>query len=312
MDAFTKTEHDLRKLIGPTLESHASLKDRLAVGVGGVADFLVAVRTLAELVRAVTAAQATRTAYVVIGQGSQVVVSDFGFPGLVILNSTDRIEFVPSAGHVLVESGATWPTVILQAASRGLGGLESLLLLPGSIGGTLSKRRLGPTGFAAHQALKNVTVLSPTGSIQRLGQLPARGSGQPSTLLVASLQLIQTRRDELLRRIRHFEALRRRFARGERRWLGPVFHSDFAGPDPNYLLNQFDRAKVLNLRCGGAIFSAERPNYLEARGRVTARLLRELTRLVYERLVEAGGSESVTAALSFVGSWPDEVKSERT
>jgi UDP-N-acetylmuramate dehydrogenase len=309
MDAQTRTEVALKKLLGSSLESHVALQDRLAFGVGGVADFLTTADTLDELIQAVTAAQTTETSYLIIGQGSQVIVSDYGFPGLVILNRTSRVEFVPTAGQVIVESGATWPTVILQAASRGLSGFETLLALPGSVGGTLLNQRLGPTGFAAHQALRSVTLLSASGSIRRLSHLPESESGNRGTLLVASLQLVQTRRDELLRRIRTFEVLRRRLAQGGRRWLGPVFHSDFAGPDPSYLLSQFQRAKVLDFRLGGAIFSTERPNFIEARGRVTARMIRELSRSVYDRLLEVGGSESLTSGIQFVGSWGDEVES---
>ena len=308
METLATTELELRRLIGPSLETHVALQDQLAFGVGGVADFFVDVHTLDELVRAVSAAQTTQVPYLVIGQGSQVVISDYGFPGLIILNRADRIEFVANSGHVLVESGATWPKVILQAASGGLGGFESLLGLPGSIGGTLATRRLGPTGLAAHQALRSVTLLTRNGAINRYRSLSTRQSDE-ATILVASLQLIQTRRDELLRRIRHFELERRRFSANSRRFLGPVFHSDFAGPDPSYLVNQFRRAKILDLRVAGAVFSAERPNYIEARGRVSARAIRELTRLLYDRLSESGRAESLSCQLSFVGSWGDEVES---
>ncbi|MEK7461211.1 MAG: FAD-binding protein [Patescibacteria group bacterium] len=302
MDVFSERQAQLVKLIGRGLKSHVSLKDELAFGVGGVADFFIKANTLDLLIRSIGAAQDIDSPFLIVGQGSQTLFSDYGFPGLVIVNRTERIEFVPAAGHVLVDAGVTWPAVILQAASRGFGGFESLLLADGSVGGSLMQNRLSPMGLAPYHYLRGATVMAGNGTISRLKQSPKKGQ----ILLVASLQLVQTRRDELLRRIRRFEDQRRRFKKPGRRWLGPVFHSDFQVADSNYLSSHFQSARVLNFSVGGAVFSEERPNYIEARGRVTARAVRELVEQVYERLLARAPTESITCSLKFVGSWGDE------
>lgn len=282
------------------------MRDRFDFGVGGPAEFVTSATSIEDLVRAVSAAEALSLPYLVVGRGGQTVFSDYGFPGLVIVNRSERIEFIPSSNQVLVDGGAVWPRVILRAAERGLGGIESMLMTQGTVAGTLSAGTFSPTGFQPKNNVRSLTVIRGQGQIARFRTLPLHEPLQKGfTILVVRLQLSAMRRDDLLRRIRRSELLRRRVSAPGRRWLGPVFFSEYQEADPTYLLSQFRRANVLGLAQGGAIFAEARPNYIEGRGRVTAQMVRKLVDQVYHRL-SAALTDPPISRLQFVGMWPDE------
>lgn len=117
--------------------------------LGGVADQFVEVKTKAELVEAVRYALESKLPYLVLGGGSNVLVSDAGFRGLVIKNRTSAVKlkgFVGGGGRgkldlkeaiVEAESGVTANYFIRYTLDEGLAGLEDMLGLPGTVGGAV-------------------------------------------------------------------------------------------------------------------------------------------------------------------------------
>ena len=291
--------------LGNLLQEHVSLREVTSFGVGGVADFFVAATTPDELVRAVTSARAAQVPWFMIGNGSQTILSDFGYPGLVIQNRTSKIQFVGETGQVLVESGVLWHQLVIAAANHGLGGIEPYLLFPGTIGGALWQQRIG-FSINPRSILRHVTIIDDTGQIRQVtAQALFDEVHTIHALLVANFQLVHTRRDEIVRRITSYERKRRVYASLHSGWLGPIFHSDFAVIDPTYLDSLFERAKVLGLREGGAIFSEKRINFIETRGRVTSQDVYLLVRNITEKVKESSQSP-IRVQVTFMGSWSNE------
>ena len=114
--------------------------------LGGPTDLLYEASTVAELVGAVQAAILYKVPYFVIGGGSNLLVSDRGFPGLVIKNKTVGMQLKGFAGGVangkldlkeaIVQADSGVPTNLLirYTLDQGLSGLEDMLGLPGTIG----------------------------------------------------------------------------------------------------------------------------------------------------------------------------------
>jgi len=117
--------------------------------LGGPADLLYEAKTVDELAGAVQAAILYKVPYLVIGGGSNVLVSDAGFPGLVIKNKTSGIQLKGFTGGVekgkldlkeavvLADSGVPANLLIRYTLDQGLAGLENMLGLPGSVGGAV-------------------------------------------------------------------------------------------------------------------------------------------------------------------------------
>ncbi len=120
------------------LARHTSLR------IGGPADLLAVAETAQALRQAVALACRYHVPFRVLGSGANLLVSDAGVRGLVILNRARAITFHPpednaSGGNpgVRAESGASLSTVARQCVRRGLAGLTWAATIPGTVGGAL-------------------------------------------------------------------------------------------------------------------------------------------------------------------------------
>ena len=107
--------------------------------LGGPAGRLVDARTEAELVDAVRDADAAGEAVLVLAGGSNVVVADAGFPGLVVRVLTEGMQAEELGGdrvRLTVQAGEPWDPVVARSVREGLAGLECLSGIPGSTGAT--------------------------------------------------------------------------------------------------------------------------------------------------------------------------------
>ena len=121
-----------------TIERDVPLGPRTTLGLGGLARRFVRVTSVAELRHALADADAAGELVLVLGGGSNLVVNDQGWPGLVIQIAIGGIEFEDDGGGVLVHAGAgvVWDDLVAQTVERGLAGLECLSGIPGLVGAT--------------------------------------------------------------------------------------------------------------------------------------------------------------------------------
>lgn len=298
---------ELQKRLGQAFQENVSLRDVLASRVGGVADYYFPATTVDELMKAVTAARAVGVPYHILGSGLQTIVSDIGYPGFLIQNLSQRIQFVPNSGQVITDSGVGWPQLILAAAGNNLSGLEALLTVPGTVGGTVWQHRMAYTGYDVRTAVRQLTVLDGQGVVRQLSGLGLTAHRfSKETILVSTLQFIQTRRDEVVRRVAVFERQRRQFGGRERRWLGPVFANREDIGNPASFTAIFEKSRVRGLRVGGAVFSTDRSNYIEIDGRAAARDIRALITLVYDKLADDLIRQDLICQLRFIGVWDED------
>ena len=104
--------------------------------IGGPADLLYTAMSADDLAAALLAARAARVPHAVLGGGSNVLVADRGFRGLVILNRAAARRWDPD-GRLWSESGAVVADLLADAVERGWSGLEHFAGIPGTVGGAL-------------------------------------------------------------------------------------------------------------------------------------------------------------------------------
>jgi UDP-N-acetylmuramate dehydrogenase len=109
------------------------LRPLTTLRIGGDAEHLVECCSADELAAAAQLQFDRRT---VLGSGSNVLPSDAGVPGLVVLNRAQRIA-VAQTGEVVAETGAMLQELFLKTAQAGLQGLEFAVGIPGTVGGAL-------------------------------------------------------------------------------------------------------------------------------------------------------------------------------
>lgn len=107
--------------------------------LGGIAAFLTDVNSRQEVIDAIAWAEARKLPVILIGDGSNIVWDDDGFPGLVMVNKIQGFEVTgeyAESKYLSVGSGVNWDNFVAQTVDMGLTGIEFLSLIPGTVGAT--------------------------------------------------------------------------------------------------------------------------------------------------------------------------------
>lgn len=130
-------------LAGPKLEAlklreNVALAGRTTLGVGGSARYLVEAETEADVIEALDFSRARALPLRVLGGGSNLVVADAGFDGVVLAIGLRGIALSRPSGdaELRAAAGEPWDDVVAAAVERGLAGIEALSGIPGSAGAT--------------------------------------------------------------------------------------------------------------------------------------------------------------------------------
>lgn len=313
----------LKKKLGERLKENVVIRDYVATSVGGVVDLLTVCDSIGSLIETINLARYLRIPYRVIGQGSNVLFSDVGFAGLVIINRTSNISFIIDKSQVIVDSGVLLSRLIMEVASRDLTGLEFLFGLRGTVGGAVVNNRQA-NGVTIGSTVKGLTLLMPDGKLahekaawmdfeahsSRL--LRARSSSpeiQLPAILTVTLQLSRNKKEEILRKIQHFGAINREMWPLEEPSIGPIFC------DPSPKETALEKLKLLDLRKvkrGRARIFPRQPNFIltNERGLGPGK-----TADIYELIKAMKGKARqqtnvlLEEAIEYIGDWPKDQES---
>lgn len=307
-DVDYKLLHDL-----PDAKRNIILRDYISLKVGGVADYFYVAKNISELTQAVAVAYKNQIPYFILAGGYNVVPSDSGFPGIVIKNESSNIVFDSGASTAIVDSGVHISKLINLAASRDLGGLEFLFGVPGTIGGAVYGNA-GALNYEIGDFVKSITLLIPQdGKIltetepgdwmnfsYRNSRLKTDYKDQifKPAILTISLQLVQRRKDEIMRMVHDNLKEKRLNQPLEEKSAG----SFFKNPDKyaaGYLLEE---AGAKKLHIGGASFSKKHANFLINKKNATAGDVRELAEKAKE-LVNEKFNIPLEEEIEYIGRW---------
>ncbi|MEM6960583.1 MAG: UDP-N-acetylmuramate dehydrogenase [Myxococcota bacterium] len=116
------------------LRTGVPLAQRTTLELGGPAAYLYEAETPAEVAESLDWAEAQGLPTTVLGGGSNVVVSDEGFEGLVLTLSDAGADIDPHSGQISASAGMSWDALVAQAVSAELQGFECLSGIPGRVG----------------------------------------------------------------------------------------------------------------------------------------------------------------------------------
>jgi len=122
-----------------TLEEHVPLARQTTFGLGGEARYYVAVTSVGDVHEALAFARERSLPLFVLGGGSNIVVADDGFPGLVLAMRITGVSATPAGevDHVTAGAGVVWDDFVQHAIGAGYAGLECLSGVPGTVGGAV-------------------------------------------------------------------------------------------------------------------------------------------------------------------------------
>ncbi len=142
-----------------------NLSDLTTIRVGGPAREYAVAETTDELVSLVKDADAAGKDLLIVGGGSNLVVGDVGFDGLVVKVGTSG--FTIDDDLVTVDAGVEWDSVVARTIDAGLSGIEQLSGIPGLVGGT-PIQNVGAYGALTSDTLEYVTAYDrETGAVDR-------------------------------------------------------------------------------------------------------------------------------------------------
>lgn len=187
-------------LFDESLSGHTSFK------IGGPADYFLLVFSQESLIEAVQAVRKEKIPFFILGGGTNLLIGDKGFRGLVIANKTSHLQLAGWKGNIQsrqtsldsvslsAESGVTTNRLVRFCLDAGLAGLEVFLGLPGTVGGAV----VGNSHFEEqlfNDHLSRLTIFHPENGCQKiLPQELAKFKKDPSLIILAA-EFILTKAD---------------------------------------------------------------------------------------------------------------------
>lgn len=146
-------------IVVKSFQKNISLAPYTTFGIGGLAKYFYKANSKEDLMWAVRQATIDGLPFFILGGGSNLLINDKGFDGLVIKNQARRYSF-PKKGFITVESGVGLKNIILKMADVGLSGLEWAMGIPGTLGGAIYGN-CGAFGFCISESVMRVSAFNP-------------------------------------------------------------------------------------------------------------------------------------------------------
>jgi len=295
----------LHEVFGERMQENVPLAPYTSARIGGPADALVTVSSADELADTVSRLWQLDVSYVILGGGSNVLVSDRGIRGLVVLNKAKGVRFdVGSKPKVRAEAGVVFANLARRAASHGLSGLEWAAAVPGTVGGAVYGNA-GAFGGDMAGSLIQTELLTDTGRetwpVEKMEYAYRSSVLKRGTLkfvvLWADLRLEHSTKEEVSAKITQFSTRRK-----ETQPPGASMGSMFKNPPGDFAGRLIEEAGMKGTRIGNAEISPVHANFFINHGQTKAEDVRTLVRLTQEAVTKKFGIE-LEPEIEFVGEW---------
>lgn len=281
------------------------MKNHTTFRIGGPADALALPKTPEEVAEVVRFCHEHAQPYYVLGNGSNLLVSDEGYRGLVLQLYRNFNDIQVNGETITVQSGAMLAAVARTAYQTGLTGLEFASGIPGPIGGAVVMNA-GAYGGEMKNVLKEVTVLTKEGEVlvipAKALELGYRTSVIPKNgwiVLGAVLQLKKGDQEQILARM---EELKEQRITKQPLDL-PSAGSTFKRPEGYFAGKLIMDAGLRGFTVGGAQVSEKHCGFVVNRGNATAADVWELICEVKRRVKEMTGVE-LEPEVKLLGDFP--------
>ncbi|MDR0336696.1 MAG: UDP-N-acetylmuramate dehydrogenase [Planctomycetaceae bacterium] len=268
------------------VRSHVPLAMYTRLQLGGLAEFFVEPESETDLVALLKRCRINKIPVHILGVGSNLLVTDTEVLGLTIRFSNPAFCGIRIDGQqVIAGAGAKLGQVITQSVSCGLGGIEDLIGIPGSVGGSL----LGNAGTNSGdlgQWVESVRVANIDGEILTLSKNEISFGYRSSSLddviiLSTTLRLEADNPIELAKRMQKLWIVRKMQQPGGELASIYVFKNPATGTSAGDLIEQ---AGLKGTRIGGAVVSERNANFIMVEPNGTVEDVQRLIRLIQEQV----------------------------
>jgi UDP-N-acetylmuramate dehydrogenase len=239
--------------------------------IGGPARYLAMPADTDDVVRALELAQERGLPWFVLGLGSNVLIKDGGFPGVVIRMGKGLDRFEMKGATAIVGAGMPTPILARRTAEAGFVGVERFVGIPGTVGGGIYMNA-GCHGAEFAEIVTEVTVMDPRGKVKQLSRkqisFKYRASNIEGIVLEAKLGL----GEESPAKLKELQAKLFRWRKAGTPFDQPCCGSTFTNPSGGTKTAGMliDECGLKGFTIGGAQVSTLHANYIINKGTATA------------------------------------------
>src|SRR5512145_1367563 len=290
---------------GDKIKENVSLAPYTSARIGGPADILITAESADELARTIKLLRKQEIDYLLLGGGSNVLVSDRGVRGVVVLNRAKAVRFhTGDQPSVTAESGVIFSNLANRCAVKGLAGLEWAATVPGTIGGAV----YGNAGAFGGDMAGNLIwaeLLTENGrekfTVEQMGygyrtSILKRGE-LDAIVLAAELKLQNSTKEEVTVKIEQFGVHRK-----ATQPPGASMGSMFKNPNGDYAGRLIEAAGLKGTRIGNVEVSPLHGNFFVNHGATKAEDIKALIELVMKKVKETQGVD-LELEIELVGEW---------
>ena len=275
------------------LKKNAPIAPYTTFGIGGPADVLAEVYNEAALQQVAREAAANGMRWLLIGGGSNLLVGDTGFRGLVIVNMIEHL--IVEDTRITVGAGADFGEVVEAARQRSLSGLEFAIDIPGTVGGAI-RGNAGAFGRSVADVLTRIRLLEGTELVDRkpselgFAYRHSRLKETPHIVVEAEFSLTPGDRAEMDRIMGQHAAQRARRKEKGLHTAGCFFKNPVLPDGTKIAAGQLlEAAGAKEIKEGGAGVHAFHANYIVNKNGATADQILRVAREMKRRVEEANG-----------------------
>lgn len=228
--------------------------------IGGPAKYFFAAKTSDDLIKAVDFARQKNLPFFILGGGSNLLVSDRGFKGLII--KTQNSEFKIQNSGIFAEAGVKLRDLVLFSIEKGLTGLEWAVGIPGTVGGAV-KVNAGAFGGEMKNLVKRISKID-------------------EVIVSVELELQKSKQEQSRELIKEFIEKRKLTQPVSQFCAGCVFKN----PEGRFAGQLIDQAGLKGRKFGGAVVSEKHANFIVNPSRAKASDVVKLIDLIKKEVKE--------------------------
>ena len=281
---------ELRKIVQGTLLENEPMSNHTSYGIGGPADAYITPKDRYDLAEILKFAKKYSIQTHFVGSGSNLLVADSGIDGIVLTpaKALTKLEF--NDGHVIAESGVMLGRLVKECNKRNLTGVESMIGVPGTLGGALVMNA-GAFGGEISNYLHSVEIMNMSGEIKTYYPGDIDFAYRFSTLRTDEFVLLARfdleEEDSII-----IQGKRNKASKGRKTNQPLKFRSAgsvFKNPKENAAGYLIDQAGLKGTQVGDAEISEHHANFFVNHGKAKASDITELIRIARKSVFKKFG-----------------------
>jgi len=289
----TSKAKELKRIFNGKIKFGISMDKYTSYRIGGKCWAMAFPEEIQEISNAVSFCSKNKISYLAIGRGTNILVSDKGFNGLIInlARAFNRFEILdnPSRRYkrIFSQGGTNLSLLIKRLGKQGIGSLEFACGIPGTVGGGI-KGNAGSFGKCLSDKVERLQIIDPKGEIKELTRKELsfgyRSCNLPDGCIIAGawFKLEKRNKKNFDKLIANYRMMRKKAQPGNALTAGSVFKN----PNGYSAGRLIELAGLKGVRCGGAYVSTKHGNFIINEGRARAREVYKLISKIREKVWE--------------------------